>query len=169
VIRLIARITGDPALSEDLAQETFVKAFRNLAAFDTSRRLSSWLFRIAHNTALDSLRRARPGVVPLEPAGPRGPDPAAPPLPDPVEQQALRGALEAALAPLRPEFRAAITLRYDEGLSFDEIGRVLGIPSATARSHVHRARKELLRRLTDAGWTPSGHGLQRGAVSLRKP
>jgi RNA polymerase sigma-70 factor, ECF subfamily len=169
VIRLIARVTGDPALAEDLAQETFVKAFRNLAAFDTTRRLSSWLFRIAHNTAIDALRRARPNLVSLEPTSPGGrSDPPAPTAPDPIEREALRGALDAALGPLRPEFRAAITLRYEEGLSFDEIGKVLGIPAVTARSHVHRARQELLRRLTDAGWHP-GDRLQRGAGALRKP
>jgi RNA polymerase sigma-70 factor (ECF subfamily) len=55
---------------------------------------------------------------------------------------------------LRPEYRAAISLRYDEGLSFDDIGHVMGIPEATARTYVHRARKELARRLTDAGWSP---------------
>jgi RNA polymerase sigma-70 factor (ECF subfamily) len=168
VIRLIARITGDPALAEDLAQDTFVKAFRNLAAFDTTRRLSSWLFRIAHNTALDALRRARPVIMPLDPIPAAGRDPAAPAVPDPVEQDALRSALEEALAQVRPEYRAAVTLRYEEGLSFDEIGRILAIPAATARSHVHRARKELLRRLTDAGWQPAGR-LQRDETGLRKP
>lgn len=148
-------MTGDPALAEDLAQDTFVKAFRNLAAFDTTRRLSSWLFRIAHNTALDALRRARLPVVPLDRTpGDRRDDPPAPVSPDPVEQLALGAALQAALAQVRPEYRAAITLRYDEGLSFDEIGRILGVPAATARSHVHRARKELLQHLTDAGWQP---------------
>ena len=70
IISLIARMTGDRGLAEDLAQETFVKAFRNLAAFDTTRRLSSWLFRIAHNTAIDAMRRARP--APAAPAEARG-------------------------------------------------------------------------------------------------
>jgi RNA polymerase sigma-70 factor, ECF subfamily len=168
VIRLIARITGDPALAEDLAQDTFVKAFRNLTAFDTTRRLSSWLLRIAHNTALDALRRTRARTVPLQ-DGPAGGTftPAAPVAPDPVEQHALADALAGALASVRPEYRAAITLRYEEGLSFQEIGRVLGMPEATARSHVHRARKELLQRLTEAGWQPGP--LQRDPATLRKP
>lgn len=147
-------------LAEDLAQETFVKAFRNLAAFDTTRRLSSWLFRIAHNTAIDALRRTpyarasldmpRPGPV-VEAA-----EPAAPTQPDPLEHQALAAALGAALAQLRPEYRAAISLRYDETLSFEDIGQIMGIPEATARSHVHRARKELSGILKAAGWAPSG-------------
>ena len=81
-------------------------------------------------------------------------DSAAPSEPDPVERQALGRALEAALAELRPEHRVAIVLRYEEGLSFDEIGNVLGVAEVTARSHVHRARKELARLLTASGWAP---------------
>jgi RNA polymerase sigma-70 factor (ECF subfamily) len=155
VIRLIARIVGDPAQAEDLAQDTFIKAFRNLAAFDPTRRLSSWLFRIAHNTAIDAVRRARPAVVPLDALPPDGAGvPAAPTGADPVEQAALGGALTLALARVRPEYRAAITLRYEEDLSFEAIGQILNIPTATARSHVHRARKELLRHLVEAGWQP---------------
>lgn len=157
MVSLIARITGDRAQAEDLAQETFVKAFRNLAAFDTTRRLSSWLFRIAHNTAIDAMRRSRPRAAmdAAHNASSAGSDePAAPPGPDPVERQELGRALEAALAELRSDQRAAIVLRYENGLSFDEIGSVLGVPEATARSHVHRARKELARLLTASGWAP---------------
>ena len=146
-------MTGDRALAEDLAQETFVKAFRSLAAFDTTRRLSSWLFRIAHNTAIDALRRARPPQVPIE-TEPSTADATDEP-PDPVERQELGRALEAALDTLRPDQRAAIVLRYENGLSFDEIGTILGVPEVTARSHVHRARKELARLLTASGWAPN--------------
>lgn len=159
VLTLIGRMTGDWTGAEDLAQEAFVKAFRNLAAFDTTRRLSSWLFRIAHNTAIDALRRARAPEISIDASG-QTPDepgraPAGPAGSDPVEQQALGQALDTAMRRLRPEFRAAVMLRYDEGLPFDEIGQVLGIPEVTARSHVRRARKELARYLTAAGWAPA--------------
>ena len=152
IISLIARMTGDRALAEDLAQETFVKAFRSLAAFDTTRRLSSWLFRIAHNTAIDAMRRSRPPQVPIEtvPSAADAPDEP----PDPVERQELGHALEAALDALRPDQRAAIVLRYENGLSFDEIGTILGVPEVTARSHVHRAGKPLARHLTASGSAP---------------
>jgi RNA polymerase sigma-70 factor (ECF subfamily) len=153
IISLIFRMTGDRALAEDLAQETFVKAFRSLAAFDTTRRLSSWLFRIAHNTAIDAMRRPRPPQVPIETVPSAADAPNQPP--DPVERQELGQALEAALDALRPDQRAAIVLRYENGLSFDEIGTILGVPEVTARSHVHRARKELARLLTASGWAPS--------------
>jgi RNA polymerase sigma-70 factor (ECF subfamily) len=158
IVSLIARMTGDRALAEELAQDTFVKAYRHLAAFDTTRRLSSWLFRIAHNTALDALRRKPRPERPLEASGPLTNEPAVPPPPDPVERAALGRALEAALATLRPEFRAAVVLRYDEGLSFEEIAHVLGVPEPTARSHVHRARKALALELTRSGWAPGGSG-----------
>ena len=146
-------------MSEDLAQEAFVKAFRNLSAFDTTRRLSSWLFRIAHNTAIDALRRDRRSEISIDSTGQSAdgssPMPSPPIEPDPVEREALGRALDVALNRLRPDYRAAVMLRYEEGLSFDEIGHVLGIPEVTARSHVHRARKELVHHLTEAGWAPS--------------
>ena len=143
-------MTGDSALAEDLAQDTFVKAFRNLGAFDPARRLSSWLLRIAHNTAIDAMRRQRLQVVSIETAtADRQPlDPPAPPVPDPLERQAMATAIESAMTHLRPDQRAAVSLRYEEGLSFAEVGQVLGIPEATARSHVHRARKELAKVLS---------------------
>ena len=133
-------------LAEDLAQETFVKAYRNLAAFDTTRRLSSWLFRIAHNTAVDALRRQQPAVVSLDA---RGDNPgsaveaAAPAAADPVEREALGRAIADALERLRPEYRAAISLRYDQDLSFDEIGQIMGCPSSTVKARMFHARARL--------------------------
>jgi RNA polymerase sigma-70 factor, ECF subfamily len=153
ILSLLVRLTGDPALAEDLAQETFVKAFRNLAAFDPKRRLSSWLFRIAHNTGIDALRRPRPATVDID-AGDPVVEPAAPAAADPVERRALGRALQTALSRLRPDQRTVVVLRYENGLSFEEISQILGIPEATARSHVHRARKELARFMTAAGWRP---------------
>jgi RNA polymerase sigma-70 factor (ECF subfamily) len=157
MVSLIGRMTGDWAMAEDLAQEAFLKAFRNLSAFDATRRLSSWLFRIAHNTAVDALRRSTGSDLRIVATAADDSDPAAPSTPagpDPVEREALGRALDDALGRLRPDYRSAVVLRYDEGLSFDEIGHVLGVPEVTARSHVHRARKELARYLTEAGWAP---------------
>lgn len=156
MLSLLVRLTGDRALAEDLAQETFIKAMRSLAAFDVTRRLSSWILRIAHNTAIDAMRRRTIRTVSIDTTAGElpPPDPAAPPAPDPVERSALHAALERALASLKPDQRAAIALRYEEGLSFEEIGQVLGIPEVTARSHVHRARKHLARQLAATGWQP---------------
>jgi RNA polymerase sigma-70 factor (ECF subfamily) len=160
VLTLLVRITGDAALAEDLAQDAFVKAFRNLHTFDPARRLSSWLLRIAHNTAIDALRRQRLRTVPIDTAAADDQplDPAAPELPDPLERRALADALQSAMHRLSPDQRTAVSLRYDEGLSFAEIGHVLGMPEPTARSHVHRARKTLAAALSALGYPHATSG-----------
>jgi RNA polymerase sigma-70 factor (ECF subfamily) len=148
-IRACARqMSGNTTDAEDLAQETFLKAFRGLAAYDPNRKFSSWLFRIAHNTALDALRRARTRVA----AAAELEEVPVPPPPDPVEAAALGQALEAALARLRPEFRTAIVLRYQEGCSYEDIAGAMGIPEGTAKTFVHRARRQMAELLQAAGW-----------------
>jgi RNA polymerase sigma-70 factor (ECF subfamily) len=150
VFNLIARIVRDSTLAEDVAQVAFVKAFRNLAGFDTARRFSSWIFRIANNAALDAVRRRRADPV----VNVNVPEPLASPVPDQVETAALGSAIDQALSALRPEWRAAVVLRYDEGLSYEEIAEVLDIPEGTVKTFVHRARKQLADRLAAAGWAP---------------
>lgn len=152
---LIARMVRDPALAEDLAQDTFLKAFRNLAGFDSTRKFSSWLFRIAHNTAIDAIRRRPHGA--LELGGRETPrDPPVPPPPDPAEEAALGQALDAALGRLRPDYRMAVLLRYQEGCSYGEIAESMAIPEGTAKTYVHRGRKLLAEALERAGWRPPG-------------
>jgi RNA polymerase sigma-70 factor (ECF subfamily) len=150
VFNLIARVVRDPALAEDLAQETFLKTYRSLRSFDLNRKFSSWILRIAHNGALDALRRRRADPV----VATSVPEPAVPPAADAVESAALGEAIERALDGLRPEWRAAVVLRYQEGLSYEEVAEILGIPEGTAKTFVHRARKALAERLGEAGWHP---------------
>lgn len=147
---LIERIVRDPALAEDVAQDAFLKAFRGLGSFDRERRFASWIFRIANNAAIDALRRRRDDrLVQRDPV-----EPAVPPATDPVEAAALGDALSAALDALRPEWRAAIVLRYQEDCSYDEIADILNIPEGTAKTFVHRARKQMAEALASAGWRP---------------
>lgn len=150
VFNLISRIVRNPSVAEDVTQDAFLKVFRHLAAFDTGRKFSSWIFRIAHNSALDALRRTRDDAV-LD--GPHE-HPVVVPTPDPVEAADLAQALEAALDGLRPELRAALVLRYQEECSYEEIADVMGIPEGTAKTFVHRARKQMADLLTAAGWRP---------------
>jgi len=165
VFTLIARMVGEPATAEDLAQETFLKAFRRLATYDRERRFSSWLFKIAHNTTLDHLRRRGPETVPLErPEDDEGGGGLAAVLADESlrspEAAAQRGdlaaALGAAVGALRPEYREIVLLRYQEGLAYQEIAEVAGLPLGTVKTHLHRARRELMAALGAAGWGPEG-------------
>jgi RNA polymerase sigma-70 factor, ECF subfamily len=150
VFNLISRIVRDAALAEDAGQDAFLNAYRHLAAFDRDRKFSSWMLRIAHNAAIDALRRTRSRPRLEAPAA----EPAVPPPPDPVETAALGEALAAALAQLRPEWRAAVVLRYQEERSYEEIADILDIPEGTAKTFVHRARKQMADVLAAAGWRP---------------
>ena len=162
VYSLIARMVQDPPTAEDLAQEVFVKAFRSLASYDPARKLSSWLFKIAHNATIDHLRRHQPETVSLE-AEPdeegRGwaavlADPSAESPAVAIERRDLARALERAIGTLRPEYRGAVLMRYAQGLSYEEICEATGLPLGTVKTNLHRARKELAREMTTLGWAP---------------
>jgi RNA polymerase sigma-70 factor (ECF subfamily) len=161
VYSLIVRMVNDPGTAEDLAQEVFVKAFRSLRTYDASRKLSSWLFKIAHNTTIDHLRRHAPDTVSLEaPPDEEGrgglgavlsdeslEDPAAA-----AERRDMARSLERAISRLRSEYREAVVLFYVEGASYQEICDVTGLPLGTVKTNLHRARKELAAEMAALGW-----------------
>jgi RNA polymerase sigma-70 factor (ECF subfamily) len=162
VYTLILRMVRDSTTAEDLAQEVFVKAYRHLAAYDSRRKLASWLFKIAHNTTIDHLRHGALDTVPLAAEKAEGgdllavlADSAAESPAAAAERRDMARALERAIARLRPEYREAVVLRYVEGLSYLEISDVLGLPLGTLKTNLHRARKELAEAMTAAGWRPS--------------
>jgi RNA polymerase sigma-70 factor (ECF subfamily) len=146
ILTVITRVAGSGADAEDLAQETFLKAFGAIDRFDGRSALYTWLYRIAVNTARDwnDHRRRRP-AVPLE--GPEGPihDPVADgPSPD---DAAVRGeeraAVHRALARLPEPFRSTLVLREMEGLSYEEIAETLEVSIGTVESRIFRARSKL--------------------------
>jgi RNA polymerase sigma-70 factor, ECF subfamily len=166
VFSLILRMVQDRATAEDLAQDTFVKAFRNLHTYDPQRKLASWLFKIAHNTTLDHLRRGGLATVPLQAAGEDEGGSLADVLADEAtegpaaaaERHDLARVLDRAIATLRPEYREAVVLRYVEGLSYEEIVEATGQPLGTVKTFLHRARKALAKSLGAAGWGPETGG-----------
>ena len=163
VFNLIVRMVQDGGTAEDLAQETFVKVFRSLQTFDVRLRFAAWIFKIAHNTTLDYLRRHRPHLVPLD-APVQGEertladqlsDPAALSPERAVERQQLRAALDAAINRLRPEYRRVVVLRYQEDLDYAEIAEITGAPLGTVKTFLHRARQALAYELRRSGWGPA--------------
>jgi RNA polymerase sigma-70 factor (ECF subfamily) len=161
VLSLIVRMVRDPVTAEDLAQETFVKAFRNLRRYDPRRRLASWLFKIAHNTTLDHLRRKRLDTVPLEAGDETGGEawevleaPATEAPERRAESAELLAALEQGIARLKPNYREILLLRFREGLAYQEIAEVTGLPMGTVKIQLHRARKRLARELERLGHGP---------------
>lgn len=163
IYSLIFRMVQDHSTAEDLAQEVFVKAYRKLETYDPSRKLSSWLFKIAHNTTIDHLRRGGVETVPLE-AARDGDDGAglSAVLPDEgvespaaaAERRDLAKSLERAIGRLRPEYRESVLLFYLHGASYQEICEATGLPLGTVKTNLHRARKQLAQEMTSMGWGP---------------
>jgi RNA polymerase sigma-70 factor (ECF subfamily) len=137
VFNLIVRMVRDPALAEDLAQESFVKMFAHLSSYDSHYRFASWLLKIAHNTAIDYLRRPRPAAVSLDDGDEQGrmhlEDDSEPSPVELLEHKELADALDAAIGQLRPEYRKVVVLRFQEDLSYEEIADVLDLPIGTGR------------------------------------
>lgn len=158
---VILRMVRDQALAEDLCQEAFVKAFRAMGTFDRDRKLASWLFKIAHNTTLDYLRRKRLDLVPLEEPDDEAPDhrqryqdtKVAPPDQS-IEREDIATAIEEAIADLPPHYREIVSLRYQEELPYHEIAGILEMPMGTVKTHIHRARRKLMESLEARGFSP---------------
>ena len=143
VYRLAYRLTGNAHDAEDLTQEVFVRVFRSLHTY-TPGTFEGWLHRITTNLFLDGARRKsriRFDALPDD-ADNRLPSPVA--TPDAAYlNQTFDADVEAALASLSPEFRAAVVLCDVEGLSYEEIADVLGLKMGTVRSRIHRGRAML--------------------------
>src|SRR5689334_15702353 len=148
----------DRALAEDLAQETFIKVLNAIGSYNPQFKFSSWIFKIANNTAIDHLRRRELPTLSLDGAPHATTAEAAEatalqiesrdetPLAQ-VEARELGSAIEVAIGQLRPEYRACILLRYVEGRTYEEVAEILALPLGTVKTNIHRARHELRRLL----------------------
>lgn len=154
VFSLIHRMVRDRELTEDLAQETFVRTLNNLKRYDPSYKFSSWLFKIGYNLTIDHLRKKELSVVSMQGA----PDAVTPDQqaataitlvtkderPDELlEARELGSEIECAIGALRPEYQTAILLRHVEGYSYEEIASIMDVPLGTVKTYIHRARNEL--------------------------
>ncbi len=133
---------GDTHLADDLAQETFVKAWKKLGAFRGEARFSTWLFGIAFNEFRQHARKHQ--ELALEEL--HGPPPE-PELPDAAASSQLRLDLAEAMKVLTPAERAAIVLCCQNGLTHDEAARVLDCPLGTVKTNVLRGKEKLRRKL----------------------
>jgi RNA polymerase sigma-70 factor (ECF subfamily) len=158
VFSLIYRLVRDREKSEDLAQDTFIKVLNALDRYDPSYKFSSWIFKIAHNTSLDHLRKKEPITLSLD---------GSPHAETASEQEAsviqalsteetpedyaasreLGATLEVAIGKLRPEYRTAIILCHVEGRPYEEIAETMGVPLGTVKTYIHRARNALKKEL----------------------
>ena len=155
VYRIALRILRDEGDANDAAQEAFLKAFRNLGGFDTTRPFAPWLYRIARNQSLDVARRKGASPEELERAdrddedegvGAVGRDVADADAGDALSM--LEGAdakrrIGDALGKLDAKYREVVELYHFEGLTYDEIATTLNVPIGTVMTRLFRARGKL--------------------------
>jgi RNA polymerase sigma-70 factor (ECF subfamily) len=141
---VLRRLTkGDAGLADDLAQETFLLAWRNLKAFRFEARFSTWIYRIAFNAWQSEARRRREVLMEIDDEAPPSGSEAFDEMPDIPS----RVDLERAMATLSDGERAAIAACYYADLSHEEAAQALGMPVGTVKTHVLRAKLKLKARL----------------------
>jgi RNA polymerase sigma-70 factor (ECF subfamily) len=154
IFRTLLRITRNIADAEDTLQEALLKAYIHIGGFEGRSAFSSWLTRIAVNSALMLLRKKRSQPVYSFESGPEADDFK---LPEPTEtshnpeesciQNALENELAQAIRYLSPSLRVVIQIRYREEASVAQIGKMLGISESAVKSRLSRARSQIRRHL----------------------
>ena len=153
LFRLAYRMTGHQQDAEDVVQETFLRAYRQLSKFDDRASFGTWLYRIAANCSLDMIRARKRRGAQSEPAADDAPDPMqsiSDPAPTP-DRLALSGevgrSVAAVLDDLSEMERTAFVLRHYEGMCIEDIGRTLGVQPNAAKHSIFRAVQKLRRAL----------------------
>lgn len=131
--------------AQDLAQEAFLRVFKNLARFDFEHAFTTWLYRIVTNLAIDHLRKRRPAQSTTRPDEDEGDfdlvDPHVGRPSDGLEREDVAREVRACLAALAPHFQSVLVLREMEGLPCKEIAEIVGATHVTVRWRLHRGRK----------------------------
>jgi RNA polymerase sigma-70 factor (ECF subfamily) len=156
IYALAYRVIGREDEARDVAQETFLRAFRALKGFKGQAKFSSWLYRITLNLCRDWMRRERrtpviqapAGVDIIELAGESTPSES---IEDLVARKELGRAVEKAMALLPEEQRTAIILKEYHGLTFQEIADLLDCPLSTVKTRLYQGLSVLRRQLQEAG------------------
>jgi RNA polymerase sigma-70 factor (ECF subfamily) len=148
VFGLCYRMLSHRQDAEDVAQETFLRALRAIAGFDTARPLRPWLLEIAANRCRTALaqRARRPGFSSAEPVEDR-----VDPRPGLADPEDLAGELERGLQGLRPDYRLVFALYHEQNLSYEEIAQTVARPVGTIKTWLHRARAQLAEDLSRRG------------------
>ncbi len=149
VFSLAYGFTRDRAAADDLAQEVFIKAYFSLPRFKARSEFGTWLYRVAVNHAKDYLRknRSRSRDVSIDDVGESRLAAAGESQDDVRAEEERRGLVLAALERLPEKYRIILTLRDIEGMSYEEISRILGLSPGTVDSRLHRARQKLRQKL----------------------
>ena len=149
--------------AREIAQEAFIRVFRNIARFDVKKNFYTWLYQIVVNLCIDRMRKLSHGkTVDLDAVGGMA-DPGKGPA-DSGEKSELRRRVHQALLRLPPKYKAVLTLRDIQGFSCEEISEIVECTNATVRWRLHRARK-LFKAIWDGKGVEIGGDEAEGAES----
>ena len=158
IVSYVYRMTGDYESALDLTQEVFIKVYNSLARYSPEYKFSTWIYRIAHNAAIDHLRRRSTRDVELGAGRGRDgetyerPSPSGAPSPEQLSERAERRAeIEKVVRDLPPGYRELIVLRHAHDMSYDEIAEVTGLPLGTVKNRIFRAREAMRGPLLERG------------------
>ena len=160
IVAYVYRMVGDYDAALDLAQEVFIKVYGSLTRYRPEFKFSTWIYRIAHNAAIDHLRRlgsARTEELELEGEGGQTfekPFASKSPTPEQESERSERRAeIEEVVGQLPHAYRELIVLRHSHDLSYDEIAEVTNLPLGTVKNRIFRAREAMRELLVARGIT----------------
>jgi RNA polymerase sigma-70 factor (ECF subfamily) len=157
IANFVFRMVGNYETALDLTQEVFIKVYSSLGRYNPEFKFSTWIYKIASNTAIDYLRKQSVSVSPLYMVSGDDeefelPIPAKGPNPERALERTERSAqIEEAISKLPPRYRELIVLRHVSELSYDEIAEVTALPLGTVKNRIFRAREAMRKHLIRMG------------------
>jgi RNA polymerase sigma-70 factor (ECF subfamily) len=153
---VVRGVLGNSDDVDDVLQNVYIKMYRGLAGFRGESRLSTWIYQIARNEAINAARKRRPGGTQVEevvlPAG-EGANPETA-----YGKQELSEQMEMAMAEMDDNYRMVLELRYMGERSYEEIAEAMGLPIGTVKTYIYRGKVQLKKILTRSSLTASGQG-----------
>lgn len=153
VFTVIYRMVRNPTDAEDLAQDTFIKAYRALSGYDPRYPFITWLFKIGHNTAIDHLRANKTETLSMDDDDSSVEDECFDQkLMESVDGLSDKSLIEKALSALPANYREILALRHQQEFSYAEIAQALGIPEGTVKIRLFRARNMMKDKMLALGY-----------------
>jgi RNA polymerase sigma-70 factor, ECF subfamily len=158
IVNYVYRMLGNYDASLDVTQEVFIKVYNSLTRYSAEYKFSTWLYRIAHNAAIDYMRRQHPNQQSLEVENSEGNYQLQIESPNPTpEQERERDEWRTEIANvvkcLPPTYRDLILLRHSQDLSYEEISEVTNLPLGTVKNRLFRAREMMREMFIERGFT----------------
>lgn len=145
--RYVRKFIANPEDAQDITQEVFIKAYRNIRSFNTNRKFSSWIYRIAHNEAINFLKKRRVQTIPLLEFDTLFPHTLKDDKLNTAQDFEIKDMVAGSLELIDLKYRAPLSLYYLEGFDYKEISDILRIPVATVGVRLSRGKAMLQKKI----------------------